>query len=370
MARLLVTLLCILFIHPSQAQSNGRKQLAVIAYYSGNATDIDRYAINKLTHIIYCFAGLKGNRLYVSPKSGVVLRKLVSFKKTHPALKVLLAFGGWGGCKTCSGIFSIPENRKTFAQSVRTTLDQYHLDGIDIDWEYPAVQGPIGQPFSPNDKQHFTELIQAIRTALGNTKEITIAAGAFTDYLQHAIEWKQVAALADRLHLMTFDLVNRNSIITGHHTALYSTHKQKLSVDNAIRYLDSLGIPHNKLVIGAAFYARIYEQVDSLNNGLHQPCRFKGFAVYKAYSKTFSSQNGFTCYRDSEAQAPWCYNAQKKLFATFDDVLSVQRKTQYAIDEQLYGIMFWELRQDTPHNGLLDAIYEVKRKQVLHSYIE
>jgi chitinase len=139
---------------------------------------------------------------------------------------------------------------------------------------------------------------------------------------------------------------------------------QKASADNAIRFLDSLKIPHNKLVIGAAFYARIYEQTDTLNHGLYQPCRFKGFAVYKTYNRIFSPQNGFTCYRDQEAQAPWCYNVQKRLFATFDDSVSVQKKTQYAIDKHLYGIMFWELRQDKPHNGLLDAIYDIKKAQL------
>ncbi|QEC44056.1 glycosyl hydrolase family 18 protein [Pseudobacter ginsenosidimutans] len=58
--------------------------------------------------------------------------------------------------------------------------------------------------------------------------------------------------------------------------------------------------------------------------------------------------------------APWCYNKQKKQFATFDNRRSVILKTQYAINERLQGLMFWELRQDRPREGLLDAIYEVK----------
>lgn len=363
MACLLTILFCFFIIDPSQAQPAGRQQLAVIAYYSGNAADIEQYALKKLTHIIYSFAHLKGNRLHVSAASGAILKKLVSLKKRYPSLKISLAFGGWGGCQTCSPVFTVPENRKTFALSVKAILEQYQLDGIDIDWEYPAIQGPVAHPFSPSDKQNFTALIKELRTIIGNKKEITIATGAFTTYLQQSIEWNQLASLIDRFHLMTFDLVNRNSIITGHHAALYSTHIQKESTDNAIHYLDSLGIPHNKIVIGVACYARIYEQISSNNNGLYQSCRFKQFAVYKNFETLFSASNGYNGYWDEEAKAPWCYNAQKKLFATYDDIRSVQLKTQYAIDKKLYGIMFWELRQDKIRNGLLDAIYATIIKQ-------
>jgi chitinase len=360
MAHLFIILICLSIVHAAPAQSTGSKQLAVIAYYSGNGSDINRYAINKLTHLIYSFAHVKGNRLYVSASAGVILKKLVSLKKTYPALKVSLAFGGWGGCATCSPLFAVSENRKAFAGSVKEILDQFQLDGIDIDWEYPAIQGPVGHPFSPSDKENFTALIQEVRMAIGNKKEVSVAAGAFIEYLQNSIEWNKVAALVNRLHLMTFDLVNRLSVNTGHHAALYSTRVQKESAANALRYLDSLKIPRNKIVIGAAFYARIYEKTDSVNNGLYQPCRFKGFAMYKTYEQLFSTKNGYTCYQDEEAKAPFCYNAGRKLFATFDDIRSVKHKTKFAIDNQLHGIMFWELRQDKTRNGLLDAIHEVK----------
>ena len=336
------------------------KPLAVIAYYSGNATDVYKYEIEKLTHIIYSFLVLKGNKLQVSPQAAIILKNLVGLKKRNPALNVSIAFGGWGGCKTCSELFTQAVNREAFAQSVKTILLQYQLDGIDLDWEYPAIQGPVGHPFSPRDKQTFTELVLALRTAIGETKEISVAAGAFTDFLRKSLEWEKLAPLIDRFHLMTYDLVNRLSLVSGHHSNLYSTSRQIESADNAIRFLDSLNIPRNKIVIGAAFYSRLYEQVNSVNNGLYQPCKFKGFLTYRSYASTFSKANGFTWYWDNEAKAPWCYNKQKKQFATFDNRRSVILKTQYAINERLQGLMFWELRQDRPREGLLDAIYEAK----------
>lgn len=358
--RFLICMFIGVFYFTSAMADTTRPRFSFIAYYSGNATDIDRYNVRSLTHIIYSFALLKNNQLHVSPAAGSILKKLVSLKKKNPRLKVALAFGGYGGCRTCSNIFAVAANRKAFAQSVLAILQQYRLDGIDIDWEYPAIdEGPAGHPWSPDDKQSFTGLIKALRATLGKRYELSFAAGVFPKYLYHSIEWQQVMPLVDRVHLMSYDMVNRNSPFTGHHAALYSTSNQSISIDNTIRFLDSLRIARNKVVIGAAFYARTYKVADTINNGLYRPAVFDGFAVYKTYRQRFSAANGFTCYWDETAKAPYCFSPTQKLFATFDDDRSVALKAQYAIDKKLNGVLLWELRQDDSRQGLYKAIGKV-----------
>ena len=333
-----------------------RPPFSVIAYYSGNAAEIDRYNVQSLTHIIYSFTLLNNNRLQVSAAAGAILKKLVSLKKKNPRLKVALAFGGWGGCKTCSNVFAVAANREVFAQSVLAILQQYKLDGIDIDWEFPTIESLPGHAYGPGDKQTFTELIKAVRKALPDKYELSFAAGVFPEYLYNAIEWSKVMPLVNRVHLMSYDMVNRKSAFTGHHAALYSTSFQPTSIDNTIRFLDSLHIDRNKIVIGAAFYARIYSVTDTSNHGLYQPAVFDGFAVYKSYLRRFASANGFTCYWDDTAKVPYCFNPSKKLFATFDDDRSVALKTNYALDKKLNGLLIWELRQDDAQQRLLNAI--------------
>lgn len=350
-----ILLACLLTATNSAARA--QQKMLVIAYYSGNATEIDRYETDKLTHIIYSFVLLRGNQIHVSPAAGTILRKLVSLKSKHPQLRIQIAFGGWGGCKTCPAVFSTEKGRNDFARSVKDILTKYRLDGIDIDWEYPAVQGPIGHPFSSKDKENFTLLMQALRNHLGNEKEISFAGGGFSAFLEKSIEWKKVIPFVNRIHLMSYDLVNRNSITTGHHTPLYPNSFQKESVDNAIRFFDSLDIPRNKIVIGAAFYARVYS---AQNSGLNQPCKFQRFYPFKNYEAIFSGNNGYETNWDEEAKAPWSYSANKKLYATYDNKRSVQLKTQYVLDKKLAGIMFWELRQDLARNGLLHAIHEAR----------
>lgn len=336
---------------------------AVIAYYSGGAELAGSIPVEKLTHIIFSFGHLKGNRLSIgNAKDSATIRKLVSLKRKNRSLKVILSLGGWGGCETCSPVFSTDMGRKEFASSVRKLLLYFRADGIDLDWEYPAIEGYPGHAYSPADRDNFTSLVRVLRDSLGAYREISFAAGGFDLFLQQSIDWINVMPLLDKVNLMSYDLVGGYSRITGHHTPLYSTADQKQSTDNAIRYLDSIGVAMNKVIIGAAFYARVWDSVASENNGLYQAGVFRQFIPYRNFPSTISRSRGYKFYRDTLAQAPYAYNVSRKLFATFDDSLSVAAKTRYALGKGLGGIMFWELSLDRKSKGLLDVIDRVKRE--------
>jgi chitinase len=121
-----------------------------------------------------------------------------------------------------------------------------------------------------------------------------------------------------------------------------------------------LGVPPHKIVIGAAFYARSWENVANINRGLFQSGKFKSFVSQRNMEKAFPASEGFVFYRDSLAQAPYAYSPQRKEFATFDDSISVQLKTRYARQQNLGGIMFWQLTDDRVGRGLLQAIWEAR----------
>ncbi len=337
------------------------KPFNIIAYYSHGPEMVDSLPAEKLTHIIFSFCHLKGNKLAVdNSRDSVTIGKLVGLKQRNPNLKVLLSLGGWGGCKTCSDVFSTPKAIHEFSESVLALSKHFRTDGIDLDWEYPAIAGHPGHPFKTEDRQNFTTLVSDLRKTLGNKYEISFAAGGFQTFLDESIAWKEVMKMVDRVNLMSYDLVHGYSTVTGHHTPLFSTSAQKESAHNSIQYLKNIGVPAGKIVIGAAFYARVWEGVAPENNGLYQSGKFKMGINFKDFATKLSESNGYTHYWDDTAQAPYAYNASEKLFATFDDKRSITRKTQYVIDEGLDGIMFWELSHDTFNDGLLDAIYKVK----------
>ncbi|CAN5292200.1 glycoside hydrolase family 18 protein [soil metagenome] len=348
---LLIAIMMITFDTAAQ-----QKDFSVIAYYTGG-DDADSFAIEKLTHIIYSFCHLKDNKLSVDDgKDSAMIKKLVSFKKRNPRLKVMLSLGGWGGCETCSDVFSTKNARIEFAKSVKELNDYFHTDGLDLDWEYPGISGYPGHEFKPEDKPNFTALVEELRNTLGWKNELSFAAGGFQKFIDSSIEWKPVMKLMDRVNLMSYDLVGGNSKLTGHHTPLHSTAMQERSADQAINALIDIGVDKSKIVIGAAFYGRMWENVQDSLNGLYQQGKFIRGVQRNQLDKVVSQDSGFVRYWDEAAHAPYAYNSQKKLFITYDDERSVKEKTEYVIERGLGGIMFWQLRGDLYQNGLLDAI--------------
>ncbi len=345
------------------AQGSRGKDLKVIAYFSGSPEQALNVPAEKITHIIFSFCHLKGNRLNVdNARDTLTIQRLVQLKTKNPQLKVLLSLGGWGGCKTCSDVFATAAGRNEFANSVKELSAYFKTDGIDLDWEYPTIEGFPGHQYMAADKENFTDLVTVLRKTLGKKPEISFAAGGFPKFLKESVDWKKVMKQVNYVNLMTYDLVNGYSTVTGHHTALYSTPQLEPSADNAVQYLLNLGIPAHQLVIGAAFYGRVWENVDSTNNGLYQSGKFKQGIPYKKFSTELSPEKGFIYHWDDVAKAPYLYNPEQKLFATFDDEKSIQLKTRYAMDHHLYGIMFWQLTEDAPENGLLDAIDKEKKE--------
>jgi chitinase len=354
-------LLCLLITgqscHPGSRLSAAKNDFQVIAYYHGNAGDPQRYKFEQLTGIIFSFCHLKGNKMTVDNASdSIAITRLVALKQRFPKLKVQLSLGGWCGCQSCSTIFNDPAGRAEFAESVRGLMQTYHTDGIDLDWEYPAIEGCPGHPFAGTDRHNFTMLIQELRRVLGSRYELSFAAGGFPDFFDHAVEWDQIMPLLDWVNLMSYDMVNGFSTVTGHHTGLFSTSEQPISLDAGVKHLIRLGVPRAKIVIGAAFYGRTWEQVADVNHGLYQSGKFKNYVPYSGFSTQLSPVDGWVFYRDPVAQAPYAYSPTLKQFATFDDPTSLTRKTRYAREEKLGGIMFWELSSDSNDGALLKAL--------------
>ncbi|WP_204903027.1 glycoside hydrolase family 18 protein [Microbulbifer mangrovi] len=335
--------------------------LAVMGYYTGDGRDLERYDFNKLTHLIYSFVYLDGNKVSFRDTAAIDdYRRLLALKKTYPHLKVMLALGGWGGCEPCSDVFSSEENRQAFARSVKSVLVDIGGDGLDLDWEYPAIEGHPGHPYKPQDRQNFSALVHALRSTLGEGYLITVAAGGFDEFLQKSLDWQEIAPLINSVNLMSYDLVNGFSTVTGHHTPLYSTADQKQSTDNAVRFLLDAGLPAKKIVIGAAFYSRVWEDVKDVNNGRYQSGRHVPGLRYSQLAAEYRPENGFQLFWDKDAVAAYAYDAENRRYATFDTPHSLTLKTRYAKELGLGGIMFWELPGDSDDGAMLDAVFSEK----------
>jgi chitinase len=340
-----------------------KKSYKIIAYCTGKAENIKQYPINKLTHIIYSFLKLQNDTLTFRDSTQLnTVQQLVALKQIYPQLKIIVSIGGWGGCVPCSDLFALEEHRKNLAKTAVALFKEYGIDGLDLDWEYPAIEGFPGHKFDTADKNNFTELVKTLRQEMGSDYLLTFAAGGFVKYLEESIDWSTVMPVVDFVNLMNYDLVGGYATVTGHHTPLHDYRPEQESTSKAVNWLLKNKIAANKLIIGAAMYARVWENVSDTNHGLYQPGNFKRGVAYADFSNYFSDTSGYKYYWDRKAKAPYQYNESLKLFATFDDKRSIKAKTKFIHRKKLGGIMFWELGQDKKENGLVKEMYDKLRK--------
>jgi len=365
--------------------------IAIMAYYVPPRDNYhpENLPLDKLTHIIFSFTQVIDQEMkFKNPEFSEKLKMLAEQKKNHPHLKVMIACGGWGGSGGFSEMAATPGNRKKFVESTIRFLRQYNLDGLDIDWEYPGMRG-AGNPYIPEDKENFTSLMKELREALdatGKEMVLTFASAGWKRYYDH-VELNEVMKYANYMNVMTYDLVGGGTPFTGHHTNLgwvkpenlEGTPAQRIlsernfpldprSAEKIISFCIDKGVDPGQIVIGAAFYGRAWQGVPPENNGLYQENKgvWIGWAPYSDIRDKYEGKNGFVRYWDPVAKAPYLYNASDSLFISYEDTVSVKLKTDYAIQNNLGGIMFWELRLDTDKKGLLDAIYKEATKPTSH----
>lgn len=359
-------------------------------YYAGwKQHDIEKLQLDKLTHIIYSFTEVIDNEMkFKNDSSALVLRNLVEQKRQYPQLKVMIACGGWGGSGGFSDMARSEENRKKFVDSAVRFIKEYELDGLDIDWEYPGLRG-IGNPYIPEDKENFTALMRELREGMNKISEdltLTFAAAGWEEFFNH-VELKKVMQYADYINIMSYDLAGGGNSYTSHHTNLGWVKMEDLegtpagdkikengdltkpfSAEKIIAYCMDHGAKAEQIVIGAAFYGKGWIGVPPENNGLYQLNRgqWPGIGNYSNIRENMEDKGGFVRHWDPVAKAPYLYNPADSIFITYEDTVSVRLKTEFAIENGLGGIMFWQLRGDTDKNGLLDAIHaERMRKQEL-----
>jgi chitinase len=249
-------------------------------------------------------------------------------------------------------------------------LTKNKLDGLDIDWEFPGMPG-AGHPFRAVDKQNFTSLLKELRARFTaetarthNRLYLTIAAGASAEFLANT-EMARITEYLDSVNLMAYDYYEAGSdLLTGNHAPLFTdpADPKKISAADSVDAFEKAGVPAEKLILGMAFYGRMWGQVPGANHGLFQPGKPVpgGLAPYSAIVQTMLN-HGYLRYWDEKSSAPWLYNPGKQIFVSYEDPQSIAAKCAYVEAHHLGGVMFWEYSDD-PSGALLHAIDESLRK--------
>ena len=311
----------------------------VMEYVLGNPKNID---IRFLDAIIYAFVEIDSSGNLVVPAPSF-LRSMVRLKEEKPELLVIAAIGGWAADGFSDAALT-PTSRYNFARNVQKLINDYKLDGIDLDWEYPGSSAS-GIKSRPQDRENFTLLITALRDVLGPNTWISVAGTGDSTYINNSVEIDKIAPLITHFNLMSYDFTAGETGSSGqkHQANLYDSALSLpgYSTDRYVRNLINAGMPSEKILLGVPFYGRL------------------GATITKSYDelrKSYINKDGYEYRFDNDAKVP--YLVRDGEFAmSFDNEVSTYLKAQYVLDNCLGGIFSWQSTFDQA-NILARAMYE------------
>ena len=302
-----------------------------------------------------------GEGIEIDAKTLPLVEKFVAYKAQYPELKVKLQMGGWGkNADGWSQMASDPQKRKAFIDECVNICNTYGIDGFDIDWEYPTYSAKTelsdGTYYlngaSPADWENFVTLFKEMREAMPD-KILSYAAsdsGKYTDNFG-------VLPYIDYINVMTYDEGNP----PYHNAPLYrSSITGSRCCSEAIEdiFHGQQGIPYQMMNFGLAFYG--HGDGYKLKTGNRYPDTVD-------YSKLEDIFFNNTCdgmdvkgvnYRiwDNVAKVPYLADAMGKMYASYEDIESINAKVEYLKSKGMLGAMIWEYRHDDADGTLRHAV--------------
>ncbi|HTA89505.1 MAG TPA: glycosyl hydrolase family 18 protein [Polyangiaceae bacterium] len=274
----------------------------VVGYWPSWAGSASGLQFAKLNYIDYAFAIEAPDGSVTLPSPTTLLSGLVG--EAHAAgVRVLLSIGGWnnGDDSGFVGLSGNADARTKFATTLDGYVDEFQLDGVDIDWEYPKADVAPG----------YTAMMQELSSYLQpKNKLITIAGAAFNGGSDGITA--DAIPYIDMVNIMAYD---------GDKGAGHSPYS---FAQSALALWLAKGFAPGKAILGVPFYS----QPDNV-----------------PYS-TLISGNAAAAQED-QLGAEY-----------YNGIPTIQAKTTLAMMEG-GGMMAWDLSEDT-HNvdlSLVSAIY-------------
>ncbi|KAL5237863.1 hypothetical protein ACI65C_005273 [Semiaphis heraclei] len=314
------------------------------------------------THLIVASAVVQSNSVYFrSSFDKQILRQVVKLREKNPDLKVLLSIihfsNGSPSNEGFPGVVANIENLQKFVNSVVSVISEFHLDGIDIDWEFPSW--PL---FNLEEKYGFSKLLEFLRYRLPHSL-LTAAVAAPINIARKAYEIYSIASHVDFMNIMAYgyNYYHWSSPLTGPNAPLYSSLQETgniedLDVSSSIQYYISMGVPKYKILLGMTAYGRSFKLINEDVHGFYSPVSGTGIGTdgYLTFLQTceFISNSHVSTAFDDDTKTPYSY--YKKDWISYDNQLSLALKAEYANSLDLGGAMVFSLNGDDYSASNLD----------------
>jgi chitinase len=298
-----------------------------------------------LTHIIHAFAWPNSDGT-LSTYTEMIDADL-NYQVHLGGKQILVSLGGWGNSTAFADVTGDASLRSTLISNIISFIQQNDYDGVDIDWEFPS---------SLADRENLTLFMSELRSALdivdtGYLLSMAISSG---NWYGQWVDYEKLVNMCDWFGVMTYDFHGGWSSHAGHNSPISSpSNCSDGSVETSLSYLrDQRYIPSTQLVLGIPFYGKMFNAPVLYES-------FTGNVTDLEYRKIPSYINAdWSRLWDDYSKVPYLMSSDATKLITYDDSISVAKKTEKAIQEDLSGVMIWAIGQDliNGRQPLLEAV--------------
>ncbi|KAK1979246.1 family 18 glycosyl hydrolase [Colletotrichum cereale] len=351
---------------PSCAVEESSRFKRVVGYYE---TWVPKRACNQFypeqiptgvySHINLAFASIDPSNFELVPAAQAdvdMYKRVTDLKAMDPNLKVLIAVGGsdFNDTGPTAGTFSdiarSEDAQQKFIDSVLNFMSTYGLDGIDLDWEYPATKNRGGRD---EDFDNFPKFMKTLRQALKDY-EISITIPAIYRNLQH-FDLKNIEPHVDFFNVMTYDFHGAWEKATESGGPYLNSQTNLTAIKGGLDLIWRNNIDPDKVVLGLAFYGRGFKA--SSSSCLRPGCTFdSGTDALQCSAEVGAALNSEIddLVAEQGAEPTLDKAAAVKILTwgdtnwlTYDDEETLRLKTDFARSQCLGGVMVWAISHDT-----------------------
>ncbi|KAG9036889.1 hypothetical protein FRB95_007734 [Tulasnella sp. JGI-2019a] len=324
--------------------------------------------VSRITHVLYSFANIAADGSIIlsdawadtqikfagddstAPGNNLFgnFKQLYLLKQQNRHLKVILSIGGWSYKDNFAPIITA-NWRAQFIKTAVQMVEDYGLDGLDVDMEYPVA----------SNVEAFCTLLAGLRTALdalstltGTSKyllSIAVPAGT-SNYSPLQPYMSQINSVLDFINLMAYDYCGPTWQATACDIANVNG-GTTFNTASAVTWYLANGVSTHKLVMGSPLYGYAYSDTtghDQTYTG-SPPGDWGTAGTYDYKDLPLGTSPVIT--EDSNLIASWAYDSATQVLASYDTPKIAKAKAQWLIQQNLAGSMYWEVSGDKSANA-------------------
>jgi chitinase len=303
------------------------------------------------THLCHAFLTADGDGT-IHPPRGVAGRDLT--RQAHAAgVAVLISLGGWGWDEQFARIVADPKIEGRYVDDVMRMIDEADYDGIDLDWEYPDTAEEVAG--FEELSLHFRARLDDLGVKKGRTMRLTMAAASNAGTLRW-LRTEFLTSTLDWVNVMTYDMAGDWTPYAGHNAPLFASTRAPGGRSNSTAatidfLLKQRKLSPDKIAVGLPLYGRGFavakpygmKQKDAPKPRLPQ-------GDYRNLHKLLAD-GGWSRTWDDETKTPWLVANDHSAVIGYDDAESISLKTEWAMQQGLRGVFFWQINGDRLPDG-------------------